>query len=156
MWLNKVSLPLQSTKQTNKPVYLLIILSFWQKTAEWRVFRSSGVIMSERIKGVVKLQTSYHLLAGPWSTCVTCCRWGWVVVGWTREDVNVLERNKGFFFSSFRDCCPVLIGVFLSVHLILDPLQHLLHPPQLWGETRVGQYHEIIIYTHTTAQITNR
>lgn len=26
------------------------------------------------------------------------------------------------------------VGVLLSVHLILDPLQHLLHPPQLLGD----------------------
>lgn len=30
----------------------------------------------------------------------------------------------------------MLIGVFLSVHLILDPLQHLLHPPQLQRDVR--------------------
>lgn len=65
------------------------------------------------------------------------------------KDVEFKKRRK--FVSCFfvfcwnpsgREMCtqqdgrPVLIGVFLSVHLILDPLQHLLHPPQLWRERR--------------------
>lgn len=82
------------------------------------------------------------------SRYVMCCWWGWAVVAWTCRDVKVLEKNKSFlgclfFFHpgeretwSQHDCSPVLIGFFLSVHLILDPLQHLLHPPQLWPERR--------------------
>lgn len=64
------------------------------------------------------------------------------MVGWTRQDVSVTARNKGFLGALFIpvkesvNCCPMLIGIFLSVHLILDPFQHLLHSPQLWGDMR--------------------
>lgn len=117
----------------------------------------------ERIKGVVELQMSEHLTTSSQvpDPCVTCYWWGWVVFGWARRDVNVLERNKGFLGVSFfyflsqlkRESVTVvlmLIGIFLSVHLILDPLQHVLHPPQLWREMTqvlVNPTAQLIMYT---------
>lgn len=43
--------------------------------------------------------------------------------------VSVLQRGGE---------APALIRLLLSVHLVLDPLQHLLHPPQLRGEETAG------------------
>lgn len=151
MWLNKVHI-LEKSDRNMRPSchshkHLLNPLNMLtnQKAEEWRgecVLAASEAIVSERRKG--GLQMSEHLTASSQlpDPSVTCYRWGSVVVGRTSTFEDGIKTFPGGLVCllKHRDvhpgARPALIAFLLSVHLILDPLQHRLHPPQLWAEGR--------------------
>lgn len=154
MWTNpQLDWFIQTNIRPGKPFFILIDRTEDSRVEEGGVFCSLCRCMLDILewtKRVVKLQMSDHFttsLQVP-DPCVMRCWWHRAVFGWSRGDVNVLGRNKGLLVFVFclnpsernRQTwyyrCPVLISIFLSVHLILDPQQHLLHSPQLKGEMR--------------------